>query len=366
MSDLNEYKCPACGGAMEFDSKSQKMKCPYCDTEMDVQIFMDAQQQQQGTTDGNGAAGSSNWESMSNGQWQAGETQGMRVYVCQSCGGEIVAEESTGATTCPFCGNRVVMKGQFEGGLKPDYIIPFKLDKKDAKNAYYRHLKGKHFLPRVFKQENHIDEIKGVYVPFWLFDADVQADMRFEATNVHVWESGDTEYTETEYYDVQRSGGVSFMHIPLDGSKKMDDTLMESIEPYQFSDAVPFQSAYLAGYVADRYDVEVGERLNRARERIENSAEMALKSTIQGYTSVTANYKNVNIYNAQYWYAMYPVWLLNTTWQGKKYTFAMNGQTGKMVGDLPMDKGAFWRYVGISGVIIGVLIYALMWLIVLI
>ena len=166
MSDLREYKCPACGGAMEFDSGSQKMKCPFCDTEVSIEEFEQEQKKNPEET---------RWEAGNGAQWKEDEISGMAVYSCQSCGGEITADKTTGATTCPFCGNRVVLKGQFEGELRPDYIIPFKLDKKAAKAAYYKHLEKKSFLPKVFSFENHIDEIVGVYVPFWLFDVDAQA-----------------------------------------------------------------------------------------------------------------------------------------------------------------------------------------------
>ena len=108
-------------------------------------------------------------------QWQEGEADGLRSYVCKSCGGEIVGDENTAATSCPFCGNPVVMMGQFSGALKPDLVIPFKLDKKAAKEGLKKHLTGKRFLPKIFKDQNHIDEIKGIYVPFWLFDTDVDA-----------------------------------------------------------------------------------------------------------------------------------------------------------------------------------------------
>ena len=369
MSDMMEYKCPACGGAMEFDSKSQKMKCPYCDTEIAVEEFQKMQENKQQTaSDGvysenqSGSQDKVDWQAANDNQWAEGETDGMRVYVCESCGGEIIAEETTGATTCPYCGNRVVMKGQFTGDQKPDYVIPFKKDKKAAKAAYYSHLKGKPFLPKVFKDENHIDEIKGVYVPFWLFDADTKSHFMYDARNLRVWESGDTEYMEHEHYLVERGGSVRFERIPADGSEKMDDTLMESIEPFDFSEAVPFTPAYLAGFVADRYDVDMEECLERAKERITSSAETVFGNTVTGYQMITTTGSNVNIYNAKYLYALYPVWILNTTWEGKKYTFAMNGQTGKMVGDLPMDKKAYWRYVATRSVIFGVIISVLMWI----
>lgn len=360
MADMMEYKCPACGGAMEFDSNTQKMKCPYCDTEMAVEEFSAAQ-----PNGGNAGiqTGEAVWEAVGGEQWQEYETQGMRVYVCQSCAGEIVADETTGATSCPFCGNKVVMQGQFSGDLKPDYIIPFKLDKKAAKKAYQKYLdqKGKDFLPKIFKKENHIDEIKGIYVPFWLYDADVFGDVQYKAESSITWTSGDTEYTEVQEYILNRAGTVSFEHIPLDCSKKMDDTLMESIEPYHFKEAVPFQPAYLAGYLADRYDVELAQRVDRAKDRIQRSVEDSFMASIHGYDSIGVNTSRVDIYRAQYVYALYPVWILNTTWKGKKYTFAMNGQTGKMVGDLPHDKGAFWRFVVTRGAVIGAVLYGLMW-----
>lgn len=380
MSDIMEYKCPACDGTMIFDSKTQKMKCPFCDTEMDVEAFERMQKEKaageeaSGGSDTAGGAGAAktagtagtasenvDWTSAGNSEWQAGETNGMRIYACQSCGGEIVADESTGATMCPFCGNRVVMKGQFEGDLKPDYVIPFKLDKKAAKDAYHRHLKGKYFMPKVFKEENHIGEIKGVYVPFWLFDADVSASANFEAHKNRSWRNGDMEYTEHEIYSVDRAGSQSFEHVPADGSKKMDDTLMESIEPFHFADAVPFTTAYLSGYVANRYDVEMEKCIGRAQERMKDSAIRNLESTVQGYSYVERKQKSVQIANARYLYVLYPVWILNTKWRNKRYIFAMNGQTGKMVGDLPFDKNEFKKYIITRGVAIGAVIYAIMW-----
>ena len=250
--------------------------------------------------------------------------------------------------------------------MRPDYIIPFKLDKKAAKAAYYKHLEKKSFFPKVFSFENHIDEIVGVYVPFWLFDVDAQAYMTYNAERIRTWRQGNKEHTEHEYYHVDRAGGIEFEHVPTDCSRKMDDALMEAIEPYDFKDAVPFQTPYLAGYVADRYDVNMEECMGRATNRIRQSAEDALRETVKGYQTVTTTNRQINIMSAQYWYAMYPVWVLNTTWKGEKYTFAMNGQTGKMVGDLPADQGAFWKFVGLRGVILGAIIYAVMWIVTLI
>lgn len=342
MSDINEYKCPSCGGAIEFDSHSQKMKCPYCDTEFDLETLKKYDEQL--SREAEQKDDISDWQTDPGKQWQEGETDGMNVYTCKSCGGEIVSDENTGATSCPYCGNPVILTERFRGALRPDMVIPFKLDKKAAKEAYYKHIKGRPLLPKVFRRENHIDEIKGIYVPFWLFDADVAADARYKATKVRTWSDSDYDYTETSYYSVDRSGNMSFVSVPVDGSSRMPDDLMESIEPYKVADAVEFQTAYLSGYLADKYDVDAQQSTDRARERMKESAQDVLRDTVKGYASVIPENTNVRISGGDAKYALYPVWILNTTWRGKKYIFAMNGQTGRMTGDLSVDNGAYTRW----------------------
>ena len=342
MSDINEYKCPSCGGAIEFDSHSQKMKCPYCDTEFDLETLKKYDEQL--SKEAEQKDDISDWQTDPGKQWQEGETDGMNVYTCKSCGGEIVSDENTGATSCPYCGNPVILTERFRGALRPDMVIPFKLDKKAAKEAYYKHIKGRPLLPKVFRRENHIDEIKGIYVPFWLFDADVAADARYKATKVRTWSDSDYDYTETSYYSVDRSGNMSFVSVPVDGSSRMPDDLMESIEPYKVADAVEFQTAYLSGYLADKYDVDAQQSTDRARERMKESAQDVLRDTVKGYASVIPENTNVRISGGDAKYALYPVWILNTTWRGKIFIIAMNGQTGRMSGDLPVDNGAYTRW----------------------
>ncbi len=357
MQNLQEYKCPCCGGAISFDSTLQKMKCPFCDTEFEVEALKgyDAELQSEQADD-------MKWDNEAGKEWQEGETDGLRSYVCKSCGGEILGDANTAATSCPFCGNPVVMMGQFTGSLKPDIVIPFKLDKKAAKEGLMKHLTGKRLLPKVFKDQNHIDEIKGIYVPFWLFDTDVDAQVRYRATRVRTWSDSDYNYTDTSYFMVFRGGSIGFEHVPVDGSLKMADDLMESIEPYDFSDAVDFQTAYLAGYLADKYDVSADESISRANERVKHSTEETFAGTVEGYTTVTTENSSVQLHGGKVRYALYPVWLLNTTWNGNKYTFAMNGQTGKFVGDLPVDKSAATRWTFLLTALFGVGAYAIAWL----
>ena len=345
MAVLQEFKCPCCDGAIEFDSTLQKMKCPYCDAEFEMDALQAYQNDLNETPQEN-----MSWDTAAGSEWTEGETEGLRVYTCNTCGGEIVADESTGASECPFCGNPVIMTGQFAGALKPDLVIPFKVDKKSAIAALQNHYKGKLLLPKVFKDQNHIKEVKGLYVPVWLFDTDADAFVRYKATRTRTWSDSQYRYTETSHYSVTRGGGIGFENVPVDGSTKMDDTLMESIEPFNIGDAVDFQTAYLSGFLADKYDVDAEASIARANERIKSSTEDVFASTVQGYTSVVPVSSTINLQNGRARYALYPVWILNTQWNGQKFTFGINGQTGKIAGDLPMDKGKFWTWLlGIAG-----------------
>lgn len=349
---LQDYKCPACGGAIGFDSSIQKMKCPFCDTEFEMETLkaFDEELKKDIPDD-------MTWEKTSE-EWDQDEIDKMTVYGCQSCGGEIVVDETTSATACPFCDNPVVVMGRFTGALRPNYIIPFKLDKEAAKEGLYNHLKDKKLLPKIFIDKNHIDEVKGIYVPFWLFDADADANIRYRASRIRSYSDSEYNYTKTSYYTVTRSGETNFSNVPVDGSSKMDNDLMESIEPYNFDEAVDFQTAYLAGYLADKYDVDEDASIERANERIKKSVEEEFRKTVTGYNTVDEENTGIQLKNGQAKYALYPVWVLNTSWNGSKYTFAMNGQTGKFVGDLPIDKGAYWKYFGIYTAVTAAVILA--------
>ena len=354
---LEQFKCPCCDGAVSFDTKSQKMKCPYCDTELELEALREYQSEL--TTE---AKDEMDWQTEAGGAWSEGEEGGLSTYVCATCGGEIVCDETTSATACPFCDNPVVLKGRLSGSLKPDYVIPFKLDKKAAKQGLLRHYK-KRLVPKAFTEENHIDEIKGVYVPVWLFDADADAKIRYKATKVHTWRDSQFEYTRTMHFLLVRGGKIGFAAVPVDGSTKMDDALMESIEPFDLNDAVDFNTAYLSGFFADKYDVDAGESIGRANERIKNTTEAAFDKTVQGYLSATPTDTCIQLKNGVAKYALYPVWLLQTSYEGKKYTFAMNGQTGKMAGNMPVDKKAYTGWLlGLTG-LFSALIFALLYLV---
>ncbi len=354
MSTMLEQKCPCCGGAVEFNVGTQKLKCPFCDTEFEITDMPQVE---------DNSAQPVNWNSQAT-QWSAGELDGMSVYSCKSCGGEIVADAATGATSCPYCGNQVVMKGQFSGAYRPDFIIPFKLDKKAAKEAFKKHLAGKKFMPKGFLDNNKLEEIKGIYVPHWLFSCEAYSQLNFYGEKITRWSDSNYEYTKTDTYDIYREGSVTFDNVPADASKKIDDTLMESIEPFDLSQAVDFNTAYLAGYVADKFDVSVDESAVRANERIRQAVFDEFKrDTVKGYNEVTEKNINMNVTNGFFRYGLLPVWLVNTTWNGNTYTYAMNGQTGKFVGNIPTDEKRAKLTGALIGLAAGLVAYGIAWIV---
>ena len=155
MAVLQEYKCPCCGGAIAFDSTSQKMKCPYCETEFEIDSLASKDEEAEQKL-----AEEQSKENTKKFDQQEDTMEELHNYLCKSCGGEIIGDETMAATACPFCGNPVVMMDKLSGSLKPDCVIPFKIDKKAAKAALKKYYGNKILLPKVFKDENHIDEIK--------------------------------------------------------------------------------------------------------------------------------------------------------------------------------------------------------------
>ena len=365
---VTNYQCPACTGPLHFDGKTGKLKCDYCGSTYTVEEVeklyaaknasaveaakaakqkaekeaaqakettqaqaapqTEGSAQEKEETAGTGS-GSTGWGS---------DAAKMRAYNCSSCGAELICDETTAATRCPYCGNNTIIPGQFAGTLKPDYVIPFKHEKKDAVNALKNYYKGKMLLPGSFNNSNHLEEIKGVYVPFWLYSGHVDASGLYEARQDEVHRQGEYEVTRSRHYEVTREGTISFSRVPVDASSKMPDDLMDSIEPFDYRAITDFSLAYMPGYLANKYDVSKQECEKRAEERSVKSARNALRATVTGYTSVSTRTHHEKVYNEKTEYAVFPVWLLSTKWEDQTFLFAMNGQTGKMTGNLPISK----------------------------
>ena len=347
------FQCPACTGPLHFVGSSGKLQCDYCGSSFTVQeieaLYGDkldqaaeagtqAAQQQAPESD------SESWDYAAAGSDWGEEGIGMKAYTCPSCAAQLICDATTAATSCPYCGNPTVVPSQFSGYLKPDYILPFKLSQQDAVAALKTYYRGKKLLPKAFTDQNHIEEIRGVYVPFWLFDGVADTDMSFNASRSHVQRAGNQRITTTEHFVIQRSGYVEFSRIPVDASTKMPDSHMDSIEPFDYSQIKPFSTAYLPGFLADIYDVEPEKCAERADRRAVNTAEQLVAATVSGYSSVVPTSKRIRLRRGKVSYALLPVYMLSTRWNGKNFLFAMNGQTGKLIGDLPVSAERYWSW----------------------
>ena len=329
------YKCPSCGGTLLFESESQQMKCPFCDSEFDVKDLGCIEDP--GTLD-------PDVFSMDSRELDPQESEGMVLYSCPSCGGEIVGDSGTAATFCLFCGNTAIMTNQLTGMLRPNLVIPFKITKAQAENALKEFYKGKTLLPSTFHQENRLECIRGIYVPFWLFDCETHASIRYKATKVRVWSDSNFNYTKTDYYNLYREGDVNFERLPADASTKMDSAYMESIEPYDHKEATEFNMAFLSGFFADRHDVSSDDAKTRADQRVRSSVVNLFQNTCKGYSTCVPESTHVKFAHGKICYALMPVWMLNTKYDEKIYQFAMNGQTGKFTGTLPVSWPKFFLW----------------------
>lgn len=346
MTKATNYQCPACGGPLHFGGASNKLECDYCGSSYEVSYIdnlykekIDAAKKENKQEENLADAQAETFDKES-----SAEKINLKSYNCPSCGAQLFCDEVTASVSCPYCGNNQVIATQFNGGKMPDMIIPFKLDKNSAIEGLKKHYKGKKLLPSVFSTQNHIEEVKGVYVPFWLFDGKVDADLDFTATRSKTSYTSTETITTTSHYKINRKGSVSFDKISVDASKKMDDALMDTIEPFDYDQMVPFSTSYLPGFFAEVYDVSEDECFERAKKRAENTAVDEISNSVTSYESVNIVNKNIKVIKEKTLYAFLPVWVLSTKWKDKNFIFAMNGQTGEMVGNLPVDKGKFFKY----------------------
>ena len=373
-TQVTNYQCPACNGPLHFAGASGRLECEYCGSSFDVAEIEALYAEKEAKADKTAAeeAQKSDASSVEESEWDLSGLQGdwdsdadgMKSYSCPSCGAELICDATTAATSCPYCGNPSIVPGQFAGALKPDYVLPFKLSKEDAIKALHKHYGKKPLLPKEFSKKNHIAEVKGVYVPFWMFDGKAAGSVTFDATRVHTHKSGGYRITETEHFDVWRSGELAFEKVPVDASTQMPDDYMDSIEPYDYSELKPFSTAYLPGFLADKYDVSAEDCFERADTRCKGSFVKALADTATGYTSCTESASDIHLNRGKVHYALMPVWLLNTKWNGEDFLFAMNGQTGKLVGKLPIStKRVLGLYAAIAAPLIAICTAVALWLV---
>jgi DNA-directed RNA polymerase subunit RPC12/RpoP len=275
---------------------------------------------------------------------KTGEEAGS-LYHCPSCGAEVVTDATTAATLCYYCHNPVVLAGRLDGRFTPDQIIPFAIDKEKAVGTFMDWTKKKRFIPKAFFSKKQIDMLTGVYFPFWMISCAVRGAMTAKATKVRSWRTGSIQHTETEHYDVIREGALHFTELTKNALKKADEKLTTGVQPYDFSALTDFSMGYLSGFQAEKRDIETKDLEPELEEEIRGYSASLLKESAEGYTTVQPSYLQAVREKTDYRYTLFPVWILTYLDQNKKtYFYAMNGQTGKVCGVLPLD---FKRLLGL-------------------
>lgn len=321
MGKVLDVQCPHCNAPLHFDAKLGKMKCGYCDSEFEVSELKNVDN-----------------VTVEESTKEVHEKESYVKYNCPDCGAEIIADETTSATFCLYCGNTAILKNKLSGKFAPDKIIPFKTEKTDAIKAFKDLCKGRIFMPKFFNSERNIEKITGLYIPFWLYEVDVDGAIDATGTKVTSWTNGDTHYTKQDFYNLNRTGNMNFKRIPVDGSTRFANDIMNTLEPFYFHYLVDYNHAYLSGYLAEVYDVGYEEAFKDAESRSLETTRNVMLNDMGNYASKIEKSNTLKAKMKGHEYALLPVWMLNVKYKDKYYLFAMNGQTGEFVGDVPVDK----------------------------
>ncbi len=323
--DASQYKCPNCDAELTFDPSTQQLTCDFCRSEFTMdkikEIYADVQPESAEETEQK-----EEFESHTN------------LYQCKSCGAEIMAEDDTTATFCYYCHSPVILSGRLKGDFKPSKIIGFHIEREQAEKIFKDWCGKKKFIPADFKSQQQLEKMTGLYVPFWVTDCDVNADFQALGKKVRSWSSGSYRYTETKEYTVIRKAKIKVEGIPADGESKIEDLLMESIEPFDYTALKPFDMSYFSGFFADKYDVDKAAVFPRIQERVTQASKNVINQSISGYSSTIVQHQRYDIERTKWQYIMLPVWFMTYRYNDKIYEFAINGQTGKLAGTPPLDK----------------------------
>lgn len=361
---VTHYKCPNCGADMAFDTSSGNLKCGSCgredniekmagqpdlpnNAEISYEMDEDDKRAAEAAYDNDYDDSSNEDEPSRHPTFKAGE---VTEYKCNNCGAVLITDTQTTATKCSFCNAGIVISDRLSGSLAPKSVIPFTISKAQAQEAFKKWCRKGLLTPKDFKIADRIKDISGLYVPFWLFDLNSKGEVEATCTRIRTYTRGDWVYKETKYYHVYRKLDLDYLKVPCDASKKMDDSMMDKLEPYPYSNLKDFQMPYLAGYIAEKYDYNDDELLPRVKNRVNAYVDSYIRSTITGYSSVHINRKDINIRKKRSDYSLIPVWMVCYDFRQAEHTFAMNGQTGKIVGKPPISAGkvAAWFF-GVSG-----------------
>lgn len=322
------FECPSCGGELRFDIASQGMLCPFCNSSYDPKTVKSghAATEQEGVTP----------EMLGE---QDPDTFEATVFSCPQCGGEILSMDNEATSFCSFCGASTILSSRLSQEKKPDYIIPFQVTKDECKNAYTKMMKGAFFAPKELKQEGSIDKFRAIYMPYWVYDMRQNSNLHLMANKSY--RSGN--YRITEDYVISGKLDGYYKGVSFDASSSFADNISETIAPYDVKGMSEFTPAYLAGFYADTADVESDLYLPDAEELANESTMKELEKMPELRDKTLKKPKEDQINRVlgtkcnKVDRAMFPVWFLSYR-KGDRVAYAtVNGQTGKVASDLPVD-----------------------------
>ena len=327
--------CPGCGAGMRFDIASQQLKCDYCGATAkvgEISVGTEAREQKgvwpEAESDPVGDAGTAAPE-------DDGETMDVTVFTCPQCGGEIYSTGQEASSFCTFCGASVVLEGRLTKTARPKYIIPFMKTKEDCKKIYAGMTSKAIFSPKELKDPEYLERFQGIYLPFWTYSFSQKGNVVLKGSR----ESGDY----TEHLSLSCDLDASYDGISYDASSAFQDELCRYITPFNSSSVKEFDPGYMSGFYADAADVESKVYLKDAEK---DANDETFKKVRDKYPDVTVNPpsnpgKAFHTKLEGITAAMYPVWFL-TYRSGDRVAYAVvNGETGKIAADLPVDRRRF-------------------------
>lgn len=313
-------KCPTCGSNIFFEPELAGLLCPNCGNVYSPD-----------TMEPRGSLGITKEHDYVGDVDMSDDDKKRHEIVCNSCGGTLVADELTMSTMCPFCGSPALITRRMSREFKPDYIIPFKIDKDRAESIMNKWISSRKCTPMGFKKKCRMTHLTALYVPFWLVDCSVNTDMSGTGKFGNVLAS--------DIYEVNSNLKYFVKGVPFDASLQIPNKLMEAAEPFDYSEMVKFENKYLQGFYANKYDQLPTEMVDRIVKRMDRFSLSTTDMLAKKYDKFEDRFDKhfTWLSDLKVSYCLLPIWFVTIDFQGEKYQFAVNGQTGEACGRVPLS-----------------------------